>query len=107
MAITAAAIAVMAVVLSVFKGGCSNEIVEGAKHPPVPLNHLMDNSMCEYDETRRFDASVNRFMRYWGIRGGSFALMRNDSLLYAKGYGESYNSSFPKCSPGKKIIPSV
>ena len=87
MAITAAAIAVMAVVLSVFKGGCSNEAEEEAKCPPVPLNHLMDNSMCEYDETRRFDASINRFMRYWGIRGGSFALMRNDSLLYAKGYG--------------------
>jgi CubicO group peptidase (beta-lactamase class C family) len=47
----------------------------------------MDNSLCEYEETRRFDASINRFMRYWGIRGGSFALMRNDSLLYAKGYG--------------------
>ena len=87
MAITAAAIAVMAVVLSVCKGGCSNEAEEEAKCPPVPLNHLMDNSMCEYDETRRFDASINRFMRYWGIRGGSFALMRNDSLLYAKGYG--------------------
>ena len=87
MAITAAVIAVMAVVLSVSKAGCSNEAEEEAKCLPVPLNHLMDNSMCEYDETKRFDASINRFMRYWGIRGGSFALMRNDSLLYAKGYG--------------------
>lgn len=87
MAITAAAFAVMAVVLSVCKAGCSNKVEEESKCPPTPLNHLMDNSMCEYDETRRFDASINRFMRYWGIRGGSFALMRNDSLLYAKGYG--------------------
>lgn len=87
MAITAAAVAVMAVVLSICKAGCSNNTEEETKCSPVPLNHLMDNSMCEYDETRRFDASINRFMRYWGIRGGSFALMRNDSLLYAKGYG--------------------
>lgn len=85
MAITAA-IAVMAIVLSVSKAGCSNE-VEPEPETPTPLHHLMDNSMCEYEETRRFDASINRFMRYWGIRGGSFALMRNDSLLYAKGYG--------------------
>ena len=85
MAITAA-IAVMAIVLSVSKTGCSNE-VEPEHETPTPLHHLMDNSMCEYEETRRFDASINRFMRYWGIRGGSFALMRNDSLLYAKGYG--------------------
>ena len=87
MAITAAAVAVMAAVLSICKAGCSNNTEEETKCSPVPLNHLMDNSMCEYDETRRFDASINRFMRYWGIRGGSFALMRNDSLLYAKGYG--------------------
>ena len=85
MAITAA-IAVMAIVLSVSKTGCSNE-VEPEPETPTPLHHLMDNSLCEYEETRRFDASINRFMRYWGIRGGSFALMRNDSLLYAKGYG--------------------
>lgn len=85
MAITAA-IVVMAIVLSVSKAGCSNE-VEPEPETPTPLHHLMDNSLCEYEETRRFDASINRFMRYWGIRGGSFALMRNDSLLYAKGYG--------------------
>ena len=77
----------MAIVLSVCKEGCSNEAEQELESPPTPLNHLMDNSMCEYDETRRFDASINRFMRYWGIRGGSFALMRNDSLIYAKGYG--------------------
>ena len=80
------AIAVVAIVLSVSSTGCSNE-VEPEKESPTPLNHLMDNSLCEYEETRRFDASINRFMRYWGIRGGSFALMRNDSLIYAKGYG--------------------
>jgi CubicO group peptidase (beta-lactamase class C family) len=85
MAITAA-IVVMAIVLSVSKAGCSNE-VEPEPETPTPLHHLMNNSLCEYEETRRFDASINRFMRYWGIRGGSFALMRNDSLLYAKGYG--------------------
>ena len=76
----------MAVVLSVPKKGCSDE-VEPEQLTPTPLNHLMDNSLCEYEETKRFDASINRFMRYWDIKGGSFALMRNDSLLYAKGYG--------------------
>ncbi len=59
------------------------------KSCPIPLNHMMDNSMSDCEETRRFDASIRRFMRYWEIRGGSFALMRNDSLLYAKGYGYS------------------
>ncbi len=57
------------------------------EEPPTPLNLLLDNEMSTFDETKGFDKEVNRFMRRWGLVGGSFALMRNDSLLYAKGYG--------------------
>lgn len=56
---------------------------------PVPLNHMMDNSMSQLEETEKFDAAIRRFMRYWDIKGASFALMKNDSLIYAKGYGYS------------------
>lgn len=56
---------------------------------PTPLNHLMDNSMSDLEETEKFDAAIKRFMRYWDIKGASFALMKNDSLIYAKGYGYS------------------
>ena len=87
-----AAITVIATVMAVVLAGnscCNGEETENQAEQcqPTPLNHLMSNELCEYEEARRFDASINRFMRYWGIRGGSFALMRNDSLLYAKGYG--------------------
>jgi hypothetical protein len=57
--------------------------------PPTPLNHLMENSMSDLAETEKFDAAIRRFMRYWDIKGASFALMKNDSLIYAKGYGFS------------------
>lgn len=53
----------------------------------IPLNHVIDNSMSSFEQTERFDKDILRFMRQWEIRGGSFALMYNDSLLYAKGYG--------------------
>lgn len=53
----------------------------------VPLNHLIDNNMSALEQTVRFDNDIQRFMREWDIKGGSFALMYNDSLLYAKGYG--------------------
>lgn len=53
----------------------------------VSLNHVIDNSMSSFEQTERFDKDILRFMREWGIRGGSFAIMHNDSLLYAKGYG--------------------
>lgn len=53
----------------------------------LPLNQRLDNSMSSFDQTQRFDNDIIRFMREWGIKGGSFAIMHNDSLLYAKGYG--------------------
>ncbi|MEG0890441.1 MAG: serine hydrolase domain-containing protein [Bacteroidales bacterium] len=53
----------------------------------TPLNHLLDNSMSSFEQTQRFDNDIRRFMRQWGIKGGSFALMYKDSLIYAKGYG--------------------
>ena len=52
----------------------------------VPLNHLIDNSLSELDETKRFDRDIIMFMRKWDIKGGSFALRRNDCLLFAKGF---------------------
>lgn len=63
-----------------------------------PINKLLKNSMSEFESTKRFDREIQRFMRYWGIRGGSFALMRNDSLLYAKGYGYANVEDTIKCS---------
>ena len=79
--------------------GCNKKVEEEIteKSSPVPLNHLMDNSMSDCPQTKRFDASILRFMRYWGIKGGSFALMRNDSLLYAKGYGYSNIHDSTQC----------
>ncbi len=60
-----------------------------AKSPSAPttINYLITNQMSDYKSTRRFDRAIESFMRRWELKGGSFALMRNDSLLYAKGYG--------------------
>lgn len=83
-------VAVMAVNLySNARGAATEEKTETEEIPPTPLNHLMNNSMSDLEETEKFDAAIRRFMRYWDIKGGSFALMKNDSLIYAKGYGYS------------------
>ena len=83
-------IAVMAVNLhSIIRGGNAAEETKVEEPAPVPLNHLLDNSMSNLKETEKFDAAIRRFMRYWDIKGASFALMKNDSLIYAKGYGYS------------------
>lgn len=56
-------------------------------HIDIPINKLLYNGLSSLEQTKQFDRDVEYFMRYWDIKGGSFALMYNDSLIYAKGYG--------------------
>ncbi|MFR9497792.1 MAG: serine hydrolase domain-containing protein [Rikenellaceae bacterium] len=65
-------------------GGTTELNEEGA---PTSINMLIDNSMSEFEGSKHFDRDIINFMRRWELKGASFALMRNDSLLYAKGYG--------------------
>ena len=84
-----AIVAVMAVNLYSSARSDNPEEEQEEEAKPVPLNHLIDNSMSDLKGTEKFDAAIRRFMRYWDIKGASFALMKNDSLIYAKGYGYS------------------
>lgn len=55
--------------------------------PPIALNDTLSNSMSDIEGFERFDRKVWEWIRYWDIKGVSLAVMKNDSLLYAKGYG--------------------
>ncbi|MFI3285366.1 MAG: serine hydrolase domain-containing protein [Rikenellaceae bacterium] len=70
-------------------GGAGEESVES----PMSINRLLDNSMSDFEQTAVLDREILSFMRRWELKGASFALMRNDSLLYAKGYGMATDSA--------------
>ncbi len=55
--------------------------------PRVYLNQVLDNSMSEIPELEKMDRRIERYMAQWWMKGASLTIMRNDSLLYAKGYG--------------------
>ncbi len=55
--------------------------------PRVYLNQVLDNSMSEIPELEKMDRRIERYMTQWWMKGASLTIMRNDSLLYAKGYG--------------------
>ncbi len=54
---------------------------------PISINSRLTNSMSDFEQGETLDRDIRSFMRRWELKGASFALMRNDSLLYAKGYG--------------------
>ena len=51
------------------------------------LNKTVTNEMSEIPELEALDKRIKRYIRDWHIKGASLAIVRNDSLVYAKGYG--------------------
>lgn len=66
----------------------------------VSINFLLDDELSEVEGTEGMDRNIEFFMRKWSLQGGSFAVMRNDSLLYAKGYGYANLEDSVRCNAG-------
>ncbi len=65
--------------------------------PRLSINRFINNEMSDLEQTAKFDRAIESFMRRWEFTGVSFALMRNDSLIYAKGYGYADKGREVKC----------
>jgi len=53
----------------------------------VKLNEILTNDSSQFAELEGLDRKVLAYMKRWEMKGASLAITRNDSLLYAKGYG--------------------
>lgn len=82
-----------------FIRGGSEMAEKPAKHYPK-LNEILTNEMSDIPELEKMDARIRRFMTKWQIKGASLAVMRNDSLLYAKGYGWADEEKEVPMEPG-------
>ncbi len=54
---------------------------------PEAINMLLTNSLSDLNETKKLDDQIERFLRTWHIKGASLAIMKDEKLIYAKGYG--------------------
>lgn len=85
---------VIAVLTVILAGGAafgkrSPEETEPSRQLPVNLNQTLTNEMSDTSSLAGFDRQVKDYLTFWGIHGASLSVMRNDSLLFAKGYGEA------------------
>lgn len=53
------------------------------------LNEAITNGLSDIPELKALDHSVDSFMNFWALKGMALAVVRNDSLVYAKGYGKA------------------
>lgn len=67
---------------------------------PIRLNDTLTNSMSDFDTLEGLDRAVCAYMKKWELKGASLAIMRNDSLVYAKGYGWADMEKCDSMTPG-------
>lgn len=61
-----------------------------AQNPEEVLPHINDslkNDRSVFDGSARMDSMITKYLKRWEINGAQLAVSRNDSLVYAKGYG--------------------
>ncbi len=92
---------IVAVSISASSGRSPVPEEKAAPHEPVYLNDVLADSLSDVPELRPMDRSIEAFMKKWEIRGTSLAIMRNDSLVYAKGYGWADQEAGLPMVPGK------
>ena len=70
---------------------------------PATINDHITNEMSDFPELQRMDHAVDSFLQFWLLEGASLSIMRNDSLVYAKGYGWADKEAGEKMGPGTKL----
>ena len=96
-----AALAVVTGVVILLASSRSKGSIEPVKvEARIKLNELITNDMSQIEELEGMDRKVEAYLRKWWMQGASLAIMRNDSLLYAKGYGWADEEKEQKMEPG-------
>lgn len=98
--IVAAAAIIIATASSIIYNRISIPEAKEIAGPGKHLNVMLDNSMSEFPELKGLDRKMNAYLRRWQIKGASLAITRNDSLVYAKGYGWADEEKGELMQPG-------
>lgn len=60
---------------------------DSAQMAVLPLNETITNATCDTSILRPMERQIERYMEQWHLQGASLSIVRNDSLIYAKGFG--------------------
>ena len=79
---------IIAVILAVTSLGVHSTLrSQNTSKSAIHLNSTLKNSMSQIEGLTGMDQEMKAYLNKWNINGASLAIIRNDSLVYAKGYG--------------------
>lgn len=66
----------------------------------ISLNGLITNEDSQHEDLAGLDRKITSYMTKWHLKGASLSIIRNDSLVYAKGYGWAEEEKGIEMQPG-------
>lgn len=60
-----------------------------AEETHINLNSSINNELSDTEELRGMDKQIEDYLQRWEMHGAALAIIKNDSLVYAKGYGQA------------------
>lgn len=82
--------------------GASSDIFDKERHEATlpHLNDSLTNEMSSVAAAAEMDSTIKKYFKRWEINGAQIAVSRNDSLVYAKGFGWADKEAHEAMSPG-------
>ena len=69
------------------RGGSESEGESLAESRMSHLNDSLTNEKSNFEGAAEMDSIIAKYLKRWEVNGAQLAVSRNDSLVYAKGYG--------------------
>lgn len=88
------------VLMAVCAIACSCSNADDPVRPTVDLNKVLTNAMSDTSILVPMEKKILRYMSQWQLQGAQLAIMRGDSLLYAKGFGWADKEKEQEMGPG-------
>lgn len=65
----------------------------------MPISYRLTNNLSAYESMQDFDKQVNEFMKTWNIVGATVAIVKDEKLIYTKGFGYADIENNKKVEP--------
>jgi len=65
----------------------------------LPVSLRLSNELSTYESMQEFDQQIKNFIKRWNIVGASIAVVKEERLIYAKGFGYADKEANKKVEP--------
>ena len=77
-----------------------SNVLLSENHSLDPLNLRLSNQLSDFDYSDYIDRTINLFIKRWELKGASLAIIKDERLVFARGYGYADVENEIEVEPG-------